>query len=84
MATVTVDTSDLEKIADALGEARQFFERRDEMNAAVHLGSPRYSPLTARVQAEHERAVQLLGPPADGIDRRVEPRTPLLSEQQPS
>lgn len=85
MATVTVESSDLEKICDALAQSRLFFERRDEMNAAVHLGGVRYSPLTSLVQAEHDRARRLVGDAAlrEMMRPAEEPRTPLLSEQQP-
>jgi hypothetical protein len=58
---VPVDVSDLEKIGDALNAAAVFFERRDQMNAAVHLaGQPRYSPITSNVQAEAARVGRIL------------------------
>lgn len=61
MAKIEVETSDLEKIADALGAAHRFFLNRDTMNAAVHLAeSVRYSPLTSTVEAEVERVAALL------------------------
>lgn len=59
-APLTVSRSDLDKIHDALVAAAVFFQSRDEMNAAVHLGQPRYSPLTVTVQAAEERANALL------------------------
>jgi hypothetical protein len=57
---VEVDSSDLLKIHDALGHARKFFVRRDEMNAAVHLGQPRYSPITSEVEAASDRLLDIL------------------------
>lgn len=57
---VEVDTSDLEKIKDAMDKAERFFMSRDSMNAQVHLGEPRWSPITSLVMAEHERLANLL------------------------
>jgi hypothetical protein len=61
MALVTVDTSDLEKVQDALIAAANFFVKRDEMNGSVHLAAQvRYSPLTSTVLAERDRVIALL------------------------
>jgi len=58
---ITVDTTDLEKIEDTLGVVHTFMQRRDEMNAAVHLAeNVRYSPITSNVQASLERLGQIL------------------------
>jgi hypothetical protein len=59
---MTVSQSDLEKILDALTEARIFLERRDRMNGQVHLAKEiRYSPLTSVVQAAEDRLGIILG-----------------------
>lgn len=55
-----IERSDLEKVMDALDEARAFFELRDEMNSKIHLGVPRYSPITSKIQAETDRLKMLL------------------------
>lgn len=47
--------SDLEKIKDALDFAYLHNKARDEMNAAQHLGTPRYSPLTTTLLGAIER-----------------------------
>jgi hypothetical protein len=61
MATITVDTSDLEKVLDALTAARDMQVSRDTMNAAVHLSETvRFSPLTSRLDAEVERLRSIL------------------------
>lgn len=58
---IEVETSDLEKIGDALVAAHRFFLNRDTMNAAVHQAeSVRYSPLTSTVEAEAERVAAIL------------------------
>lgn len=45
-----VDESDLNRIMDALLKASEYFEKLDEMDAALHLSeSVRYSPLTTEV-----------------------------------
>lgn len=70
MDDMTVQSSDLLKIFDALKGANTFLKRRDEMNAAVHMGREvRYSPLTVSVMAECDRLRTLLsdaGINADG------------------
>lgn len=60
-------SSDLEKIADALLAAYKYHKARDEMNAAQHLGVPRYSPLTSVLEAEYNRAVQLVEELNEGV-----------------
>lgn len=58
---VQVDSSDLLKIHDALGQAGLFFRRRDEMNAAIHSATQiRYSPITSTVEAAYDRLVNVL------------------------
>lgn len=57
-----VDLSDLLKLNDALCAASEFFKRRDEMNAKVHLGEPRYSPITSLVDAAYERVRTIVDP----------------------
>lgn len=52
--------SDLEKIKDALEAAFAHNKARDEMNAAQHLGTPRYSPLTTVLQGALERTNSLI------------------------
>lgn len=57
---------DMATVLEALKAAKHFMERRDQMNAAVHLAPVRYSPATELVQrgleaAGHVRAA-LLGP----------------------
>jgi len=56
-----INRSDLEKIHDALSSCEEFLKRRDEMNAAMHLGPTRHSPLTSVVMAELDRVKRLLG-----------------------
>lgn len=57
----TVDLSDLLKIQDALQQANEFFTKRDEMNAAVHMaGNVRYSPITSTVEAALDRVTVLV------------------------
>lgn len=52
--------SDLEKIKDALEAAFVHNKARDEMNAAQHLGTPRYSPLTVVLENALERTTSLI------------------------
>lgn len=60
----TIGISELEKIRDALADANDFFKRRDEMNAAVHLAkATRYSPLTSIVERELFRLTDIIGRP---------------------
>lgn len=40
----------VEKLADAVLEATEFFTARDEMNAKVHLAPTRLSPITVQCQ----------------------------------
>ncbi len=56
-----IQRSDLEKIYDAINEATEFFKRRDEMNAKIHLAEEiRYSPITSRLINERMRLEVLL------------------------
>jgi hypothetical protein len=57
-----IDESDFLKIKDAIDQGVTFFVRRDEMNAAVHLGEVRYSPLTSRFLAARDRMTELWTP----------------------
>jgi len=51
-----IDSSDLLKIQDALEKASEYFVKRDDMNASIHLATePRYSPITSVVVAAFER-----------------------------
>lgn len=47
---VSVRRTDWEEIVASLKLSRDFFERRDEMNAAVHSADTRYSPITEKAQ----------------------------------
>lgn len=61
MAEVRIDEADALKIFDALTEAGAFLQRRDEMNARVHLArETRYSPLTTTVIAARDRLDELI------------------------
>ncbi len=58
---IEIDVSDLLKIRDALEIANRFFQKRDEMNASIHLATEiRYSPITSIVLAAHDRCFRLL------------------------
>jgi hypothetical protein len=61
--TVTVRRADLEKLRDALVSAHGFLLLRDQMNAAVHCDSPRYSSLTTVVGTAVDRTERLLKGP---------------------
>ncbi|MCA1799826.1 MAG: hypothetical protein LC650_00845 [Actinobacteria bacterium] len=52
--------SDLEKIQDAVLAAHRYHHSRDNMNAAQHLGTPRYSPLTSVLLLAAERLESLV------------------------
>jgi hypothetical protein len=58
--TIPVRRGELEKLREALAQARDFLVLRDQMNAAVHCDSPRYSPLTTVVGTAADRAERLL------------------------
>ena len=60
MPKIEVELSDLQKLHDSLVQAHRFFLNRDGMNAAVHLGQVRYSPLTSSVEASLERLNMIL------------------------
>lgn len=55
-----VHKSDLEKISDALEHAVEHHEAKDEMNAALHLSEPRYSPLTTLLRNAYSRTRDIL------------------------
>ncbi len=50
VATIEVDTQDLEYLLDQIDTLITFFEARDEMNAAVHLEGIKFSPITIRTR----------------------------------
>lgn len=56
-----IHRSDLDKILDAMVGARDFHRLRDEMNAKLHMGVPRYCPLTSTLMTETDRLIRLLG-----------------------
>jgi hypothetical protein len=58
--TVVTPRGDLEKLRDALEGARNFLVLRDQMNAAVHCDSARWSPLTTVVGTAVDRVERLL------------------------
>lgn len=52
---------ELSKVFDVVEKAREFHQRRDEMNAAVHMaGTIRYSPLTTELDASLDTLKRLL------------------------
>ncbi len=67
VGTTEVDYSDLYKIRDALDAAVRHHKARDESNAALHLGTVRYSPLTSQLSASLERLDWYLKPAGDGV-----------------
>ncbi len=60
MEYVRVHRSDLEKLKDTLVQAERHHIARDEMNAALHLGTARYSPLTSELASSKQRLVEIL------------------------
>lgn len=58
MRVVSVPISELEKVRDVLEQELRFHKSRDEMNAALHLGQTRYSPLTSEVEATRDRVIR--------------------------
>ena len=58
--TVMVTRGELGKLRDALVGSRDFLLLRDQMNAAVHCDTARYSPLTTMVGTAVDRAERLL------------------------
>ncbi len=58
---IEVQRSDLLKIQDVMLKAKEFLERRDEMNALVLVQRVHYSPLTMRVQTELDRLDAMIG-----------------------
>ena len=61
---VRVHRSDLEKIKQAFDKGHLYLKRMNEMNAALHLGDPVYSPLTSMVGNARTRVDELL----DGVN----------------
>lgn len=61
---IRVHRSDLEKIRQSLDRAHTYFKRLNEMNAALHISDPVYSPLTGQVGNAVTRVDQLL----DGVN----------------
>jgi hypothetical protein len=61
---VRVHRSDLEKIKHALDKGHLYLKRLNEMNAALHLADPSYSPLTTTIDNARARVDQLL----DGVN----------------
>ena len=60
MTYLQIHRSDLEKILQALERAHTYFRRQNEMNAALHLSDPVYSPLTSSVGNARTRVTELL------------------------
>lgn len=52
---IEIDSSDLQKIYDALFKANSYFQFRDHMNAVLHISATRSTPLASLVEAEKER-----------------------------
>lgn len=61
---VKVHKSDLEKIRQTLGKTHTYFRRMNEMNAALHMSDPVYSPLTGNIAMAISRLDDLL----DGVN----------------
>lgn len=61
---VRVHKSDLEKIKQALDKSHVYLKRLNEMNAALHISDPVYSPLTGMVGHAASRVDDLL----DGVN----------------
>jgi hypothetical protein len=61
---IRIHRSDLEKIRHALDKGTTYLERLNEMNAALHLSDPSYSPLTGTLKNARTRVDQLL----DGVN----------------
>jgi len=61
---IRVHRSDLEKVLLALGKAHTYFKRHNEMNAALHISDPVYSPLTTTIGHAVARVDELL----DGVN----------------
>ncbi len=61
---IRVHKSDLEKIKQALDKSHIYLKRLNEMNAALHISDPVYSPLTGLVGHAAARVDDLL----DGVN----------------
>ncbi len=57
---IRVHRSDLEKMKQALDKAHIYLRRLNEMNAALHIADPVYSPLTGMVGHAASRVDDLL------------------------
>lgn len=57
---IEIDSSDLQKIYDALFKANSFFQFRDHMNAVLHISATRPSPLASLIETEKERLRTIL------------------------
>jgi len=57
---------ELQKVKDAVDCAVRFLVKRDEMNAEMHLSTtPRYSPLTVRLEAAQMTLGAIVDPPTN-------------------
>lgn len=57
---------ELQKVKDAIDCAVRYFVKRDEMNAEMHLSTtPRYSPLTVRMEAAQMTLGAMIDPPVN-------------------
>jgi len=62
--TIEADTSDLQKLRDALALNVEFHKARDQMNGAIHSAREvRWSPITSTTIAALERIDTLLSRP---------------------
>ena len=68
MAQITLDTSDVLKIHDALRVAATHLFAKNTSDAAMHLAEVRVSPLTSTVMAAEERLRAILA--EAGVDPR--------------
>jgi hypothetical protein len=57
---IEIDTSDLLKLYDTLQANLAYHRHRDTMNAAIHLGVARYSPITTSTEASRDRLAAIL------------------------
>ncbi len=55
-----IPNSDLDKMVEALQLAKEFHEKRDEMNSRVHKSEVVYSELTTTLQKANQRLNKLL------------------------
>lgn len=57
---IEIDSSDIQKIYDALFKASSYFQFRDHMNAVLHISTTRSTPLTSLIETEKERLRTIL------------------------